>query len=142
VKFIQEVIRRGVYAPLTQSGDIQVNGILASNYVDLLELPSMILLPDQHTLAHILFYPQRIFCRVFLDICKKEIYIHGYGPLSYLLVSGSSFLTRMMMSNAIDPTSIFLFFVLLLFGMLICCLGCKKKLIQVWSWGYEDEQEQ
>jgi Hint module len=58
VKSIHEVICCGVYAPLTQSGDIRVNGILDSNYVDLLELPSTIRRPDQHTLAHILFYPQ------------------------------------------------------------------------------------
>jgi Hint module len=125
VKSIQVVIRRGVYAPLTQSGDILVNGILASNYVDLLELPSMILLPDQHTLAHIFFYPQRMFCHSFFEICKKEIYIHGYGPLSYLLVGGS-FLFNCMMSNTIDPTSIVPFLFLLLLCMLMVVLVIRR----------------
>jgi hypothetical protein len=114
---------------LTQSGDILVNGILASNYVDLLGFPSTILLPDQHTLAHILFFPQRMFCNSFLELCKQEIYIQGYGPLAYLLVGGSSFINIMIMSNAIDPKLIVLFFILMF--MLIVCPGCKKELIYV-----------
>jgi Hint module len=109
VKSIQEVIRHGVYAPLTQSGDILINCILASNYVDLISLPSMILLPDQHTLAYILFFPQRMFCRSFLELCKKEIYVHGYGQLAYLLLGGSSFI-NIMMPSVVDPTLIFWFF--------------------------------
>jgi Hint module len=125
VKSIQEVIRRGVYAPLTQSGDIQVNGILASNYVDLFNLPLMILLMDQHTMAHILFYPQRMFCCLWIKLCTKEIYIHGYGPLAYLLVSGS-IMIDLTMTDAIDPTSIFWFFILFL-CMLIATLVVRRR---------------
>jgi Hint module len=119
VKSMHEVIRRGVYAPLTQSGDIRVNGIVASNYVDLLEFPSMTFLPDQHTLAHVLFYHQRLFCYSFIELCKKEIYIHGYSPLAYLLVGGSAFLHNF---GAMNPMPIFWFFILLLLCWLIVVL--------------------
>jgi Hint module len=125
VKSIQEVIFRGVYAPLTQSGDIRINGILASNYVNLFDLPSMRLLIDQHILAHILLFPQRMFCCFFLELCKKEIYIHGYGPLTYLLVGGSSFINNMM-SDAIDPMSLIWFFNVLL-GMSITVLVVRRR---------------
>jgi Hint module len=119
VKSIQEVLSQGVYAPLTQSGDIRINGIVASNYVDLLKLPSTMLLPDQHTLAHVLFYPQRMFYRPFLEFCKKEIYIHGYGPLAYLLVGGSSFLKHIIMPNANSPTSIIIYVFLFLCWLIV-----------------------
>jgi Hint module len=119
VKSIQEVIRRGIYAPLTQSGDILVNGILASNYVNLFEFfPSMILLPEQHTLAHTFFFPQQMLCRSFLELCKKEMYIHGYGPLAYLLVSSSSLLNNIM-SDAIDSTMTFWFFIILVCWLIV-----------------------
>jgi Hint module len=86
------VVRRGVYAPLTLSGDILVSGIVASDYVDLLELPMMPLLWDQHTLAHVLFGPQRIFCYYWIDTCQLEIYLNGYGPLAYCIVEFSNFI--------------------------------------------------
>jgi Hint module len=80
---IQTVFRRGVYAPLTQSGDIVINGILASNYVDVFDSQ----VPwNQHSWGHIMFTPQRVFCHHCMTICKKEIYINGYGILAYLIV--------------------------------------------------------
>jgi Hint module len=87
VQSIMEVVRQGVYAPLTQSGDVMVNGILASNYVNLLQMPSIL---DQHSMAHALFFPHRCFCHVFLALCKKEMYVNEYSPLVYLLVHGSN----------------------------------------------------
>jgi Hint module len=64
VRAIQQVVRKGMYSPLTQSGKIVINGVLASNYVDLFRLPIFI---DQHTLKH------------------------GYGPLAYLLIGSRPF---------------------------------------------------
>jgi Hint module len=94
VKAIRIVTRRGVYAPLTSSGDIVVSGIVASNYVDVFfgysyESDTRPEPWDLHMIGHILFTPQRFFCHYFLEICQKEYYINGYGILSYLMVWGS-----------------------------------------------------
>jgi Hint module len=96
VQAIRRVVRHGVYAPLTQSGDIMVSGILTSNYVDLFhgKLPS----PkgwDQHIIAHTLFHPQRYFCSQYLAVCKNEIYIHGYGILAYVIITSSGVIERL-----------------------------------------------
>jgi Hint module len=74
---IQMVRQRGVFAPLTQSGDIVVNGVVASNYVDALQDAKLIWL--QHTLGHIVFYPQRSFCYYFIETCKKEGYWQDFA---------------------------------------------------------------
>jgi Hint module len=100
---IETVIRRGVYAPLTFTGKVLVNGIVASNYVTLLHVeqpimttavPTTSMMWDQHDLGHLLFGLQRIFCSYFVDTCHKEIYISGYGILAYLMVTGSSILNQ------------------------------------------------
>jgi Hint module len=83
VQAMRTVTRRGVYAPLTQSGDILVNGVRASNYVDVLDVS---LVWDQHVYAHAFFFPQRLFCRFFLGTCKKEMYVKGYGLLAYATI--------------------------------------------------------
>jgi Hint module len=90
VQSIRTVRRRGVYAPLTYSGDIVVSGVRASNYVHVLDLNGSVW--DHHTIAHILFFPQRLFCTFFLDTCKKETYTEGgYGWFAYFIVNiGSS----------------------------------------------------
>jgi Hint module len=87
VHTIQNVVRRGVYAPLTQSGEIIVSGILSSNYVNLLDLA---MVQDQHTIGHLLFTSQRFFCRYFIATCKNERYVDGYGLLAYLLVTSTT----------------------------------------------------
>jgi Hint module len=91
VKSIHPVVRCGIYSPLTQSGEMRVDGMLTSNYVDLIELPNLILL-DAHSLVHIIFWPQRLFCHSFIGTCRNEIYINGYGPWTYLIVGVSSFI--------------------------------------------------
>jgi Hint module len=91
VHTIQEVVRRGVYAPLTQSGEIIVSGILASNYVKLVDLA---MVQNQHTIGHLLFTSQRFFCRYFIDTCKNERYVDGYGVLAYVIVTIASFIQQ------------------------------------------------
>jgi Hint module len=86
---IQTVYRRGVFAPLTYSGDIVVSGIRASNYVDILDHDWPW---NMHMVGHTLFFPQRVFCNSFIETCKREGYINGIGYLSYLLVCGASFI--------------------------------------------------
>jgi Hint module len=77
VESIQLVTRRGVYAPLTQSGEILVNGFVASNYVKQLDLPTLLSF-DQHVFVHMLFHPQRLFCHYLIEVCKREIYWNGF----------------------------------------------------------------
>jgi Hint module len=104
---IQTIQRQdGVYAPLTQSGELLVNDILVSNYVNLLDddysIPSLLLSFfgwDQHTIAHTLFTPQRYFCYYNMKICQNELYINnGYGLLTYLIIS-STFLIQTIISQ-------------------------------------------
>jgi Hint module len=91
VQTIQPVVRQGMYAPLTQSGTIVVNGIMTSNYVELIAYP--ILGQDQqHTLAHRLFHPQRFFCYYYFEMCHNEIYWNGYGIWTYWIISCHSLL--------------------------------------------------
>jgi hypothetical protein len=50
------------------------------------------------------------------------MYIHGYEPMSYLLVGGSSFFNNIvMMSNAIDPALIFFYIFTIM--LVDCSLG-------------------
>jgi Hint module len=93
VSIEHDVIRRGVYAPLTQTGEMIVGGILVSNYVHLRNVPRTILAWDQHTWAHMLFYPQRIFCHYYMEVCTNERYVKGYGLVAYVIIAGSSFLS-------------------------------------------------
>lgn len=88
VASIGKVTRRGLYSPLTQSGDIVVSGIVASTYVDLLDYTLGF---DQHTLGHAVFAPQRMFCSYFIDTCKKESYVNGLGPLANIIVNAAEF---------------------------------------------------
>jgi Hint module len=57
VRSISDVKRRGVYSPLSPSGDIVVSGIHASNYVNVLHRSNWFLW-DEHTLGHTYQYPQ------------------------------------------------------------------------------------
>lgn len=92
VESIHTVHRNGVYAPLTQSGDFFVNdNIIVSNYINILQYSYM---RDQHILGHALFVPQRLLCKYFIDTCKKETYINGYGSLAYIIVKIGSYFNK------------------------------------------------
>lgn len=70
VKEIYSIVRRGVYAPLTHSGDINVSGVLASNYVDVLNNDPI--LWNQHILGHVMFFRQRPFVTSLLRFAKMK----------------------------------------------------------------------
>jgi Hint module len=90
VTAIEYVKRRGVYAPLTYSGDMMISGIHVSNYVQAFDdYSSRIMFRNQHDWAHMIFTPQRWFCSYFLEHCKKERYINGYGLIAYFVVGTS-----------------------------------------------------
>ena len=77
---IQNVARRGVYAPLTHYVDV-----LNENWGW-----------NQHVLGHMILFPQRIFCSYFIETCKEEGYINGYGYLSYIVVRVASVINQVI----------------------------------------------
>lgn len=72
---IATVQSRGAYAPFTESGSIVVNGVVASNYIAMLD-DDHVLLPfpcmSHHWLAHASQAPHRLYCRLFA--CQNETY--------------------------------------------------------------------
>jgi Hint module len=69
VQSIDTVRRRGLYAPLTEHGTIVVSGVTASVYVGLLDAVDD---QRQHDLAHGLFAPIRLICRLYPVYCARE----------------------------------------------------------------------
>jgi hypothetical protein len=73
VQMVKTIKRRGVYAPFTESGDIIVNGILASSYVQVFSgAPSSSI--DQHKAAHAFLTMRRVLCRWKFEYCMNESY--------------------------------------------------------------------
>jgi hypothetical protein len=71
VQQIQIAQRRGVYAPVTYSGDIVVSGVVASSYVAVLDgVPSHIL----NTVSHAIMGLHRLACTLDFDLCRHETY--------------------------------------------------------------------
>ena len=78
VSVVRKVSRKGVYAPLTPSGTLVVNGVLASSYVAfqgsrVFMIGSFPTGLSYHWLAHRLMLPHRIWC-YHAGQCKKEKY--------------------------------------------------------------------
>ena len=82
---IELVQSRGLYAPFTESGTIVVNGCVASVYANIQHHPGLDTGKDlvvvggigtvpTHTMAYLTQAPHRIFCHLWLDICKEEQY--------------------------------------------------------------------
>ena len=67
---IQSIKRRGIFAPVTYSGDIVVSGVLVSCFA---AIRSFSLL-NQHTEAHAFFAIRRLVCVFDFDICENERY--------------------------------------------------------------------
>jgi hypothetical protein len=68
--------RRGVYAPVTESGDIVVSGALASSYAAVRSFTPI----NQHTEAHAFFSIRRLICNFNFDVCKNETYTEDGFP--------------------------------------------------------------
>lgn len=71
---VTSIKRRGVYAPLTESGDILVNGVLASCYAAVHSHTPV----NQHWEAHAFFSLHRLVCAVNFRVCQSETYTNGY----------------------------------------------------------------
>lgn len=89
VQSVQRVIRRGVYAPLTKSGNIVVSGVIASNFVKMLHHDvgvSVSSWPNHHYFGKTYMYPYQLFCSYFMKQCQEETYYDGYSYYVYNLV--------------------------------------------------------
>jgi len=74
VSKITNVKRRGIYAPITESGDIIVSGVLASSYAAVHSYTPI----NQHTEAHAFFAFRRLVCAFDFAICENETYSDGF----------------------------------------------------------------
>jgi hypothetical protein len=70
VTHIEVVKRRGLYAPVTESGDIMVSGVRASSYVALIDVAPTF----QAFATHALMTPRRLACSVRFSSCENEEY--------------------------------------------------------------------
>jgi Hint module len=91
VSKITKVIRKGAYMPLTASGTIVVNGILASNYVSILENAPHVITKyhtvfSDHQLLHWWLAPYRVLCNNNLLVCQNND--KDENGISYWLVFG------------------------------------------------------
>jgi Hint module len=118
---LQTVKRRGVYAPLTQSGDFIVGGVQVSSYVHVLDTD--LAWANQHDVGHFLFYPHRFFCRYFMEYCKRERYIQGYGYTSYLILCGSRVINTVGRCGSNKMVRVLQMTVIVMFGSLLYRLG-------------------
>lgn len=77
VKSIHKVVREGAYAPLTPSGKIVVDDVVASNYVEHDALKQYVSAEAQHSMQHGAFAGYRLYCLEFG--CANETYDEEYG---------------------------------------------------------------
>lgn len=97
VKSIQYVTRRGLYAPLTQSGDIIVSNVHASNYVNLIhDHHNHWLIWNQHIIGYSYHYPKRLYCKYFINQCQKQTYDinTGYSTGAYYIIQLTSIMNE------------------------------------------------
>jgi Hint module len=85
---IATVIRRGMYAPATESGKLLVSGVLASSYVSLLDVSPTV----NDWLSHAFYAPLRLACRIDFAICERETYTDGVTNFYYYVVQAAYFL--------------------------------------------------
>jgi hypothetical protein len=79
---IDSVQRRGLYAPVTEDGEIQVSGITASCYINLLDGVAPVV---QAVASHAALAPLRLACAWDFSICKNEKYTEADGFSTNLL---------------------------------------------------------
>merc|ERR1719343_1205386 len=76
---IKSIKRNGVYAPITESGDIVVSGIHASSYYAFLDhIPF-----NQHVMSHFFFASHRMMCSFDFKLCENEGHTNGYTNWAY-----------------------------------------------------------
>lgn len=133
VKAIHLIRRNGIYAPLTQSGDLLVSGIHVSNHIDILDTTNHMMIWNPHVVGHALFLPQRLFCRCYIDACAKIATYNndGYGMIAYMIVSMGRIINRydgwlvqVMVSLVTSFTVIMMYFIEAMFSMWFLLGSC------------------
>jgi len=80
VTAIRTVVRQGAYAPLTESGTIVVQGVVASNYVALPKVfQEHLSFGVQHKMEHVAMSPYRLHCSMKAGGCEDEMYNEKTG---------------------------------------------------------------
>jgi hypothetical protein len=83
VTHISTVRRRGLYAPVTESGTIVVSGVTASCYVDILSSVSPTL---QALASHAFLTPLRVMCAIQFSLCEYETHaMDGYSSNLWMM---------------------------------------------------------
>ena len=117
---IGTITRRGMYAPLTENGEILVSGVRSSSYVGILKTS----LSMQAFVYHAGLAPLRIVCGFHFGFCKAESYsVNGYAShIAYLIKPAQQIYTyppiiQMMVLVLVLP--IVVFFLLLEYALAI-----------------------
>jgi hypothetical protein len=79
VRKIERVTRRGAFAPFTKTGTIVVSGIVASNYISLMDESPV----SMQWMAHAFNAPHRMICALSFEICENESYTNGISDWVY-----------------------------------------------------------
>lgn len=87
---IQKVTSQGLFAPLTERGEILVSGVHVSSYVAVLSIEPTI----QVWAYHILLYPMRLLCS--LANCRSETYIEGVSSRLHWLIWPSNVISNQL----------------------------------------------
>jgi len=106
VSDIQTVKRNGVYAPITESGDIMVSSVLASSYVSFLDKIYL----DENMMTHMYFAPQRVACSINFSWCENETYSQdGYSNWSNwaIQIMEASYFLPVIIQNILSIVGLF-----------------------------------
>lgn len=83
VEKIKVVHRIGAYAPVTESGDILVGGVLCSCFFAILDHSPI----GQHLATHAFLAPLRLLCSLVFNVCEQESYVDGYSTWIYAMLT-------------------------------------------------------
>jgi len=117
VNEIGSVKRKGVYAPITESGDLIVSGVRASSYYAFLDgVPSN----AQHALTHLFFAPHRLLCSNYdFGLCENEMHTDGYTNWAYWAIRIMEITNKVVVWTSVQCILALLSFPFLLAGFIL-----------------------
>lgn len=95
---------RGLYAPLTEDGEIVVSGVKSSCYSSVLDIP----LSLQISLYHWWLLPLRVRCQFDFGSCRQERYTQGFSERLFWLLSPARQLSSFHPSVQLSTVVLFL----------------------------------
>jgi hypothetical protein len=91
VTAIESIHRHGLYAPVTESGDIVVSGIVASCYASLLDVEPSAQAMATHSILSLL----RLACTLDFSLCTNETYTEdGFSTYLYGMIQVTHFIAK------------------------------------------------